>query len=347
MWNQLSVKNKNFILLLFIILIVFLFMKYAFLYLLPFVLGIGIVIIFNPMLRGIKKRLRLGKGLVMGIILFITGCISGFLLFLIVKYVIQNIKTLENSYSVFQKQLDQCMHNCCDAIGKSTNIDKNKILSICKEGLCYLGDKFQIDVLPDLMSKCFYIIKWLGILGAMWAVLIIFCMMFAKDYDIIRIQLNKYSWFHSFYKISSKIFHMLTSYFCTQGIILLVIWVVVALGTLTLGYKHFILIGFCISLLEAIPFIGTGITLIPMGLWQLINGSPWKALGCLILYGVCVFIREFLEPKILGKRVGMHPIIMLVAIYLGVQLFGLIGILTGPVSYLIISETYQVIKIKV
>ena len=60
---------------------------------------------------------------------------------------------------------------------------------------------------------------------------------------------------------------------------------------------------------------------------------------CIILYVVCIIIREFLEPKLIGKQMGVPPVAILVSIYAGVKLFGVWGILAGPLGFMIVYET--------
>jgi predicted PurR-regulated permease PerM len=77
---------------------------------------------------------------------------------------------------------------------------------------------------------------------------------------------------------------------------------------------------------------------------QLINGTYFKAIGCLVLYAVCAFIRELIEPRLIGGKVGIWPVAILLAVYAGIQLFGLMGIVKGPISLVIICETYRYLR---
>lgn len=61
----------------------------------------------------------------------------------------------------------------------------------------------------------------------------------------------------------------------------------------------------------------------------------------LLLYGVCALARELLEPKLIGDRMGIYPVLILLAIYMGIKLYGLSGVVLGPFSFLIIREIYR------
>ncbi len=59
---------------------------------------------------------------------------------------------------------------------------------------------------------------------------------------------------------------------------------------------------------------------------------------CLALYGICVLTREFLEPRLIGNKIGLSPVWILFSIYAGMKLFGVGGIVKGPLALIAISE---------
>ena len=92
--------------------------------------------------------------------------------------------------------------------------------------------------------------------------------------------------------------------------------------------------------MDALPFIGTSIVLLPLALWELFSGACLKAFFCLLAYGVSALFRELAEPKLIGKRVGVYPFIILISVYAGMKLFGLWGIIKGPVGLVMIEQSY-------
>ena len=62
-----------------------------------------------------------------------------------------------------------------------------------------------------------------------------------------------------------------------------------------------------------------------------------------VIYTVCSLMREILEPKLLGNKLGMHPLAVIVSIYVGLGMYGLWGFALGPLSYILISEIYLTI----
>lgn len=95
-----------------------------------------------------------------------------------------------------------------------------------------------------------------------------------------------------------------------------------------------------------LPFIGTGIMLIPLAVFQLLYGNYGSAVLIVCLYGICVLLREFLEPRLIGSKVGILPVGILFAVFAGIRLFGIFGIIKGPVGLVVICEAYKYLLIR-
>lgn len=85
-----------------------------------------------------------------------------------------------------------------------------------------------------------------------------------------------------------------------------------------------------VALVDAFPILGTGTVLIPWSLICLLQGQQVRGIGLLGVYGVVWLIRSVLEPKLLGKELGLDPLVTLIAMYAGVKLFGFLGMLLAP-----------------
>ena len=99
--------------------------------------------------------------------------------------------------------------------------------------------------------------------------------------------------------------------------------------------------GIVIGLLDALPFIGTGTILIPWGAFQMFTGKFWVGVCLVLLFLVTNTLREFLEPKLIGDRMGIYPIAMVAAVYIGICVYGVAGVALGPVSLMLIVEIWR------
>ena len=93
--------------------------------------------------------------------------------------------------------------------------------------------------------------------------------------------------------------------------------------------------------LDILPVLGVGTVLIPWGLFALLAGNTGRGVGLLILYAVISVIRQIAEPHLVGKSIGLHPIAMLIAFYVGIAVFGVGGVLIGPMLALLCKLLFE------
>lgn len=127
-----------------------------------------------------------------------------------------------------------------------------------------------------------------------------------------------------------------SGYIKAQLIIMAVVFAVLVTGFGFMDVELSILLAFIISLVDAIPVLGTGIVLNPMAFIYLIQGDYLRALGFVCLYVTVLVLRHFIEPRILSGQLGMHPIITLLSMYMGFKLIGVMGMIIGPLLALIV-----------
>lgn len=112
----------------------------------------------------------------------------------------------------------------------------------------------------------------------------------------------------------------------------------ITVGLLIIGQKNPMLLGIIISVFDAFPIVGSGMILLPWAVWTLLAGSTGKGIGLMILYLVVVIARQIIEPKLVGKRVGLRPIVTLVCMFVGTKLFGALGLFGLPIAAAIIVD---------
>lgn len=130
------------------------------------------------------------------------------------------------------------------------------------------------------------------------------------------------------------------TYLKAQVMILAVISVICVIGLFLTGNPYALLAGMGIGLCDALPFVGTGTIFVPWMIIDLVNGKYVMAAVYAVLYVVCSFVRQILEPRLIGGRLGYPPIVVLMSIYIGVHVYGVSGVFLGPVSAFLIWELY-------
>ena len=103
-----------------------------------------------------------------------------------------------------------------------------------------------------------------------------------------------------------------------------------ALSFLLLRIPYGLLWAFLVALLDAFPILGTGAVLVPWSLVSFLQGDTLRAFGLLGTYGVVTVTRTVLEPRLVGRQLGLDPLVTLVCFYAGFRLWGILGMILAP-----------------
>ncbi len=112
-------------------------------------------------------------------------------------------------------------------------------------------------------------------------------------------------------------------------------------GLLLLQRDYAFLLALIFSVVDLLPIVGIGITLIPWALYSFITGLPGLGVGLLLLYLFITLLRQFIEPRLVGAGIGLHPLLTLFAMVTGAQLFGFFGMLMGPVAAITVKSLWN------
>ena len=124
----------------------------------------------------------------------------------------------------------------------------------------------------------------------------------------------------------------LWSYTRSYAMILAITFGEIALGLSIIGVNNAFGIAILIALFDILPVVGSGLVLLPWAVFTLFSGDLGTGIGLLVLYIVVIVVRQIMEPKIVGDRVGLHPLVTLLSMVLGTYLFGGIGLLGLPIT---------------
>ena len=306
----------------------------------PVLTAMLFVTIFGPLLQKLQSRLHLHRQ-IGAILLLLAACaFLGLLVWVLFSWIVGSLPDWIGGLDSLEDALSIVVHNVCGTIGKAIGIDsaylEETIFSRIQEGIDY----FQQQVLPGMLSQSLEFAKALAAFGGFLLIFIIATVLLAKDYDNFMNRLLDREEYHLLLEIICGIIRYIATYVKAQLIIMNIVGILAAVVLGLCGIRNGILWGLLAGILDALPFIGTGIVLVPLGIQQLFYEHYGRAFACLLLYVSCIVIRESLEPRLIGQRVGVPPIAILLSLYAGIQLFGVWGIIAGPLGFVIIYQTY-------
>lgn len=310
----------------------------------PFIVSFIIVYLCFPWLKRIQQKTHIRKEVLLGGLLLLIAALLGCSIWGMISWTTVHAAEIGDGLIRAQKQLDSALHDCCAYLEAQFGLNAAYAEGVIIQRLDHFAENMQSDALPKMAGQSWEYLKEAAAVGAFLGVGFISSMLLCRDYEGILDRLEGNQIFDLGWKFVEKTVALIGGYLKAQIVILLVISVLAAAGLLIGRVGGAVFLGILAGMLDALPFIGTGIVLLPTALWQLLSGNIWGAALAALTYVLCIAARELLEPKLLGKQVGMYPVVMLFAVYAGVRVFGLSGIFLGPLYIVLLREGIDMFK---
>lgn len=344
----------NFVYLAIVAVIGFVAFKNLFGLLFPFVLGFFIAFSLRPLIEWINVKTDINNSLIAVIVLIGFYAIIGTGLFFIILKLFTMLQTLfEDIPSMYAAEIQPL-------INQFTEWARNIIFKINPEIVDFIQqfDKNIFDQLGGVVREfssgainvLTSMVKKLPtfIIGFLFTV--ISSIFITIDYRNITGFLNNQLTGKNrtlFLAIKRNGIDVVVNFMKAYAILLGVTFVESAIGLTLLGMKNAIGISLIIAAVDILPVLGTGTILVPWSIIEFFNGNIGDAIGLIIIYGIITVIRQFLEPRVVGESIGLYPLVTLISMFLGVNLFGFWGLFGLPIVVTIIIKLQQEKIIKI
>lgn len=319
-----------------IFLAVWLGTKYLLPVLLPFLLGALLAVAAEPVVRLGVRRLKLPRAAATGVgvsltLIFLAGLLSllGALavkeLGVLAKSLPEAAQTVQQGMSVVQDKLISLAQRMPD--GVRTVMTEN-VLDLFGSGSALLQQ--AADRVPGVVTS---LLGWLpdGALGLGTGVLAGF-MISARLPKLRQAIARKIpdSWKEKYLPALRRVRTSVWQWLKAQGKLMAVTYGIVALGLTVIGVKYALLWAVLVALVDAVPVLGTGTILIPWAVTQLLQGRMLRGLGLVATYAAAMLTRTVLEPRLVGRHLGLDPLLTLVFLYVGYRFWGILGMILAP-----------------
>ena len=152
-------------------------------------------------------------------------------------------------------------------------------------------------------------------------------------------------WLEKIIKVVKDAFCGIAAYIKAQLTIILITFTELLIGftifnMIGLKVEYTFTLAILIAIVDAFPILGCGTILIPWAVFSAFTGNISMAVAIFILYLIITIIRQLIEPKIISKNIGVHPIFTLMAMYTGFRLFGFLGFIFGPIILFMLKNIF-------
>ena len=322
---------------------VWFFFRYLFTLAAPFLFAFFLITLCYPLLERIQRKIPIRKKfLAVGIILPLILLMME-ILWAIIILGGKQLEGLPAFWTQASEQIQVFFHQCCGKLDGKFGWKGQQIENFIIERMTVFMEDVQVQVMPRVLASSYQCFKGLFAAIGFLAITCIAAILLEKEYANLMAALRKTEELRLVRSVIEGVISYIITFLRAQGVIMLIISILCSITLGVAGVSGGILFGILAGILDVLPFIGTGVVLVPLAIWQMLSGEYVRMTACLVLYVVCIVTRELLEPKLIGKRMGIAPVFMLLASYAGVKLFGVGGIVKGPLALIVIVEILKAI----
>lgn len=334
-------KYKKVVILMLCIIAIILFFKYLFALCWPLIIALGIVSCFYDRLwrleqkTGISRVFLITVFVIVGVVMMIAIAIG--LLYAFSQICVTHIGNIMEIEDTCMCEIDEI----CKGISNICGIKFNDMINLIHKGLSQTGIRYTETVLPQILKRGISSFKVIASFIAVLMITGILIILLMREYGEWRNFIYQRDIFLPVCRILKRLKRLLKEYAKAELIIMLIISGVVGIGMSLIGVEHSVFIAFLTGFLDMLPFIGTGLVLFPIGLWLFLKAEYVSVVIVSIIYIICVIIRQYMEPKLIGHGTQVSAVGILIAIFMGIKLYGVIGVLFGPFTLMICIECYR------
>ncbi len=315
-------------------------------YLIPFILAFIFASMIEPLVKFIETKMKISRKIgsvfsilvVLGVILTVFG----FIIARLVKEIINFSSSINITAENISSFINSIVEKANDIyIGLPIEI-ADTINSMLTDVTSKLGNLLKpiVDLATGIASGTIQFAFTLPQVLIFIFVTILATYFMSSDKNMIMYFLDAQipsEWIKKVRAITHNVFVALFGWLKAQLILMLITFSEVLAGLLIIGIQNSLLIAIMIALVDALPVLGAGTVLIPWAIINLLLGQTRLGLSLLLLYIIIIFVRQLIEPKIVGKQIGIHPLFTLFGMYLGLQFIGVIGMFLGPLCVVVLK----------
>jgi sporulation integral membrane protein YtvI len=299
---------------------------------LPFIIAYLVGTILNPAVVHLEKRYKLNRtwGTLLTLLIF-TGLLGSFI-YLLLSSMIRESMQLYHQLNLYSanlglRNLDLLVDRLQQLLlslhlpGNMVQEALNNLISLLKDSIG--SGLSSLIVLVTSLPRYFLLL----------VITVVAAYFFARDYQMIGtgvLRLTPERWRPAVGKVGTGLHKALHGYIKAELMLVTITGLISLIGLVILGVDYAHILAILVALADLLPILGPGTIFLPWGVWMIFSGNLKLGIGLLVLYGIIVVVRQLLEPKILGDNIGLHPLTTLIALYLGLSLLGIWGLIIGP-----------------
>lgn len=326
--------------------LVFIGVRYLMPVLLPFALAVVLALIAEPLVGFFHKKAHLPRPIATGIGMTMTLVLFILVIMVLVSLLVRELGMLAGVVPDLADTATQGMHSLqlwLSGLADRTPKNLQPLLQRGVDGLFSDGTAIIDQISARLLGLASGILSKLpdSVLG--FATWLLAGYMLSAKLPNIRSWLSAHipqRWKEHYLPALKKLKGSVLGWLLAQGKLIGITFLILTVGFFILQITYAPLWAALISLVDALPILGTGMVLVPWSLVCFLQGDSIRAVGLLGVYATAALIRQVLEPRFVGKHLGLDPLVTLFAMYAGYRLFGFGGMILSPLVAVTVTQLF-------
>ncbi len=309
--------------------------------LLPFAIAFGLATVLQGAIRWLCEKFRFKKGFASVSLVLAVYTVIGVATVWLVRALYRQVSDLVTTLPQYSDSISKGFSYIADKIkvifGSMPEIFSEDIPSTAISTLAENLGQAISDIATDFA-------KAIPSFLLSVAVTVIAGAYFAKDYGKITDSVNRLvpkSILERLVFIKDVILKKLGKMLKGYLVIVSMTFFELLVGLGLLKVKYALIIALVTAIVDILPVLGSGTVLIPWAVVSGLSGNAGRAIGLVILYIVVTIVRNVTEPKIIGSKLGIHPVLMLAAVFVGLKIFGGIGVIIVPLGVVVVKSLLE------
>lgn len=336
----------------------YVFIKYCLGVLAPFIIAFILAYALQRPIKWAKKKLRLkSHGIISFLLVLLVVCIVFGALSIAVLVLFNELKSFASYLTTQFSSIDELIvtleNYAMGVIVRLPESVRGTIGDYVTNAFDSLGkgqSELDLSMLSAPLSGAWSVVKSLPSTILSVVVAVVSCFFMASDYDKVKeLVLGFFSDGKRKSIVKTKrtatkaIAKLLKAYVTIMAITFAEMFLGLFLLKLIGVYdgSYIAIISFVTCIIDIIPVLGTGTVLIPWAVYNLIFGNFGMGVGLLVIYAVITVIRQIVEPKLVANEAGLPAIVTIMAMFIGVRIFGAFGIILLPFTVIILKLLYD------
>ena len=326
---------------------VYLAFKLAMFYI-PFLIAFIISLVIEPIIKGIKKKTKLTRKIsAILAMLIVFSIIIGLLAWGITSLITEASDLLQGLNGYFDTVYEKIQQITNDFNFEAIELP-DEVKNIIQNSLAdFLGT--VSEWIKNALSSILNGITSVPTIGVYTVITILATYFICADKIYILDQIEHHlpkTWVKKLGTHIREITKTLGKYLKAVAILIFISFVISLIGLYIFHFAKMnvpypLIMAIAIAFVDALPILGSGTVMLPWAVICAINGDISLAIALLILWAIMSIVRQLIEPRIVGKQIGVHPIFTLIAMYTGYKFIGVLGMLVGPIVLIIFKNIFR------